>query len=95
MVKSSSTSFVTAGLLLGIFMAAIDNTIVATAMGTIVGDLGNYEQFVWVTAAYMVAMMLVCQSMVNYLTCMVGNDFSYLDWSFFYLAPCFAAWRIQ
>ncbi|WP_078394188.1 MDR family MFS transporter [Shouchella patagoniensis] len=56
-MKSSSTSFVTAGLLLGIFMAAIDNTIVATAMGTIVGDLGNYEQFVWVTAAYMVAMM--------------------------------------
>ncbi|MBG9782754.1 MFS transporter [Shouchella lehensis] len=50
-------SLVTAGLLLGIFMAAIDNTIVATAMGTIVGDLGNYDQFVWVTAAYMVAMM--------------------------------------
>ncbi|MFB4212099.1 MDR family MFS transporter [Shouchella sp. JSM 1781072] len=52
-----TSSLVTAGLLLGIFMAAIDNTIVATAMGTIVGDLGNYDQFVWVTAAYMVAMM--------------------------------------
>ncbi|PAD07427.1 MFS transporter [Shouchella clausii] len=57
MKKTNSTSFVTAGLLLGIFMAAIDNTIVATAMGTIVGDLGHYEQFVWVTAGYMVAMM--------------------------------------
>ncbi len=67
-------SLVTAGLLLGIFMAAIDNTIVATAMGTIVGDLGNYDQFVWVTAAYMVAMMQVCRFMVNYLTCMGESD---------------------
>lgn len=57
MNKFSTSFLVTGGLLLGIFMAAIDNTIVATAMGTIVGDLGNYDKFVWVTAAYMVAMM--------------------------------------
>lgn len=57
MKKNRAASFVTIGLLLGIFASAIDNTIVATAMGTIVGDLGNYDQFIWVTAAYMVAMM--------------------------------------
>jgi EmrB/QacA subfamily drug resistance transporter len=45
------------GLLLGIFIAAIDNSIVATAMGTIVGDLGGLDKFVWVTSAYMVAEM--------------------------------------
>lgn len=45
------------GLLLSILVAAMDNTIVATAMGTIVGDLGGIESFVWVTAAYMVASM--------------------------------------
>lgn len=56
-MEQKKTSFVTAGLLLGIFASAIDNTIVSTAMGTIVGDLGNYDQFIWVTAAYMVAMM--------------------------------------
>ncbi|WP_211747759.1 MDR family MFS transporter [Paenibacillus sp. Marseille-Q4541] len=56
-MEKKRASFVTAGLLLGIFAAAVDNTIVATAMGTIVGDLGNYDQFIWVTAAYMVAMM--------------------------------------
>jgi MFS family permease len=43
--------------LLGIFIAAIDNTIVATAMGTIVGDLGGLDKFVWVTSAYMVTEM--------------------------------------
>ncbi|WP_454191466.1 MDR family MFS transporter [Paenibacillus sp. Marseille-Q7038] len=57
MKKNRAATFVTVGLLLGIFASAIDNTIVATAMGTIVGDLGNYDQFIWVTAAYMVAMM--------------------------------------
>lgn len=45
------------GLLLGILMSAMDNTIVTTAMGTIVSDLGGMSQFVWVTSAYMVAVM--------------------------------------
>ena len=55
--KVSKTKFVVAGLLLGILMAAMDNTIVATAMATIVGDLGGFDKFVWVTSAYMVATM--------------------------------------
>ncbi|MDQ1911008.1 MDR family MFS transporter [Paenibacillus sp. GD4] len=55
--KESKLGLVVAGLLLGIFIAAIDNTIVATAMGTIVGELGGLEQFVWVTSAYLVAEM--------------------------------------
>lgn len=49
--------FVVAGLLLGILMSAMDNTIVATAMGTIVAELGGTDKFVWVTSAYMVAVM--------------------------------------
>ena len=49
--------FIVAGLLLGILMSAMDNTIVATAMGTIVSDLGGFDTFVWVTSAYMVATM--------------------------------------
>ncbi|WP_223068180.1 MDR family MFS transporter [Paenibacillus caui] len=45
------------GLLLALLMASMDNTIVTTAMGTIVSDLGGMEQFIWVTSAYMVAVM--------------------------------------
>jgi EmrB/QacA subfamily drug resistance transporter len=56
-VNQSKLGFVVAGLLLGVFIAAIDNTIVATAMGTIVRDLGGLDKFVWVTSAYMVAEM--------------------------------------
>lgn len=55
--KESNLKLVVAGLLLGILMAAMDNTIVATAMGTIVADLGGLDKFVWVTSAYMVAVM--------------------------------------
>ncbi|WP_411348115.1 DHA2 family efflux MFS transporter permease subunit [Paenibacillus sp. WLX2291] len=49
------TGWIVAGLLLGIFIASIDNTIVATSIATIVGDLGGFDQFVWVTSAYLVA----------------------------------------
>lgn len=55
--KKSKLGFVVAGLLLGILMASMDNTIVVTAMGTIVGDLKGLESFVWVVSAYMVAEM--------------------------------------
>ncbi|MBJ9987075.1 MDR family MFS transporter [Paenibacillus sp. S28] len=55
--QKSSLPVVIAGLLLGILMASMDNTIVATAMGNIVGELGGMDKFVWVTSAYMVAEM--------------------------------------
>ncbi|MBM7587337.1 EmrB/QacA subfamily drug resistance transporter [Bacillus pakistanensis] len=55
-IKSGKNLVVT-GLLLSILMASMDNTIVATAMGTIVGDLGGLDKFIWVTSAYMVAEM--------------------------------------
>ncbi|MCY9001958.1 multidrug efflux MFS transporter Bmr3 [Bacillus spizizenii] len=55
--KQASTKFVVLGLLLGILMSAMDNTIVATAMGSIVADLGSFDKFAWVTASYMVAVM--------------------------------------
>ncbi|GJM82139.1 hypothetical protein HMSSN139_46350 [Paenibacillus sp. HMSSN-139] len=55
--QNSRLGFVVAGLLLGILMAAMDNTIVSTAMATIVSELGGLDKYVWVTSAYMVAEM--------------------------------------
>ncbi len=57
MEQNKHQKFIVAGLLLAILMSAMDNTIVATAMGTIVSDLGGFDKFVWVTSAYMVATM--------------------------------------
>ena len=41
------------GLLLGMLLAALDQTIVATALPTIVGDLGGLTHIAWVTTAYL------------------------------------------
>ncbi|MZQ82961.1 DHA2 family efflux MFS transporter permease subunit [Paenibacillus sp. 5J-6] len=57
MKTMNQTGIVIAGLLLAILMASMDNTIVATAMGSIIADLGGLDKFVWVTSAYMVAEM--------------------------------------
>lgn len=43
------------GLLLGMLLAALDQTIVATALPTIVGDLGGLTHIAWVTTAYLLA----------------------------------------
>ncbi|RVW00549.1 MDR family MFS transporter [Rhodococcus xishaensis] len=47
------------GLLLGMFLAALDQTIVATAMRTIADDLNGYSLQVWVTTAYLITATLV------------------------------------
>jgi len=43
----------TLGVLLGIFLAAVDGTIVSTAMPTVVAALGGLEYYAWAFAAYM------------------------------------------
>ncbi|HTV87754.1 MAG TPA: MDR family MFS transporter [Stellaceae bacterium] len=47
---------VLAAALMATFMAAVESTIVATAMPTIVGDLGGFRLFSWVFAAYLLTM---------------------------------------
>jgi EmrB/QacA subfamily drug resistance transporter len=42
--------------LIATFMPAVESTIVATAMPTIVGDLGGFDLFSWVFAAYLLTM---------------------------------------
>lgn len=43
------------GLMLGLLLAALDQTIVATALPTIVGDLGGLDHLSWVVTAYLLA----------------------------------------
>jgi MFS family permease len=43
-------------LLLGLFLAAMEMTVVSTAMPTAVGDLGGIHLYAWVFAAYMLTM---------------------------------------
>jgi EmrB/QacA subfamily drug resistance transporter len=43
------------GLMLGMSLAALDQTIVATALPTIVGDLGGLDHLSWVVTSYLLA----------------------------------------
>ena len=43
------------GLLLAMFLAALDQTVVSTAMPRIIADLGGFDRYTWVTTAYLVA----------------------------------------
>ncbi len=47
------------GLLLAMLLAALDSTIVATALPTIVGELGGLERLAWVVTAYLLAQTIV------------------------------------
>ena len=46
---------VTAGIMLSLFLASMESTVVATAMPTIVGQLGGLEHYSWVFSAFMLA----------------------------------------
>ena len=47
------------GLMLVLLLAALDSTIVATALPTIVGELGGLERLAWVVTAYLLAQTIV------------------------------------
>ncbi len=43
-----------AGVMMALFLASLDQTIVGTAMPRIIGDLGGFDRYTWVTTAYLV-----------------------------------------
>ena len=47
--------FVTAAVMMGMFMAAVESSIVAPAMPTIVATLGGFQLFTWVFSRYLLA----------------------------------------
>ena len=47
------------GLVLGVLLAALDSTIVSTALPTIVGELGGLAHLSWVVTAYLLAQTIV------------------------------------
>ena len=58
--REGTTLFaVIGGLMLVMLMAALDSTIVSTALPTIVGDLGGLEHISWVVTAYLLAQTVV------------------------------------
>src|SRR3712207_6232270 len=45
---------VTAGVMLGMFLAALEATVVSTAMPTVIASLGGLSHYSWVFSAYLI-----------------------------------------
>ena len=54
-IKQTRKGLTVAGLILALAMAALEATVVSTAMPTVVGELGGLRFYAWVTTAYLVA----------------------------------------
>ena len=54
-----SMLLVVSGLMLVMLLASLDQTIVSTALPTIVGELGGLEHLSWVVTAYLLAVTVV------------------------------------
>ncbi|MDQ3378004.1 MAG: MFS transporter [Actinomycetota bacterium] len=53
--SNRSTFLAVAGLMLALFLVALDQTVVGTAMPQIIADLDGFERYAWVTTAYLLA----------------------------------------
>jgi len=60
------------GLMLGLLLAALDQTIVATALPTIVGDLEGLNHLSWVVTAYLLTSTAVTPCGASCPTCTAG-----------------------
>ncbi|AZB42763.1 DHA2 family efflux MFS transporter permease subunit [Bacillus sp. FJAT-42376] len=54
MEQTINRKWVLTGLIIGMFFSALEQTIVGTAMPTIIGELNGFSIFAWVTTAYLI-----------------------------------------
>lgn len=57
--KTPHIGLVVTGLMLGILLAALDQTVVGTSLFTIASDIGGFERFAWLFSVYMLATTIV------------------------------------
>src|SRR5207247_7584575 len=57
---------VLAGMLMGLFLAALDQTIVATALPAIIADLRGIDLMAWVSTSYLVARTTTVHFLATY-----------------------------
>src|SRR5215472_11146445 len=54
-VGSRQLKLIFVGLMMGVLLASLDQTVVTTALPTIVGDLGGINHLSWVVTSYLLA----------------------------------------
>ncbi len=65
------------GVILAMFMASLDQTVISTAMPRIIADLGGFSHYTWVSSAYIIASAVI-MPITGRLTDMYGRKSFYL-----------------
>jgi EmrB/QacA subfamily drug resistance transporter len=73
-----------AGVMLAMFLSSLDQTVVGTAMPRIIADLGGFNQYTWVTTAYIIT-SAVTVPIVGKLTDMYGRKPFYIAGLFIFI----------
>src|SRR5919201_1032677 len=73
-----------AGLMLGLLLAALDQTIVGTAMPRVIADLQGFDHYAWVTTAYLLTSTAVVP-IVGKLSDLYGRKFFLLGGAAFFV----------
>jgi EmrB/QacA subfamily drug resistance transporter len=66
-----------AGVMLAMFLASLDQTVVGTALPQIITDLGGFAHYTWVATAYMIA-STIAMPITGKLTDMYGRKWFYI-----------------
>ena len=65
------------GVMLAVLLGALDQTVVGTAMPSIIADLNEFERYTWVTTSYLVASTIVVP-IVGRLSDLYGRKWFYV-----------------
>jgi EmrB/QacA subfamily drug resistance transporter len=76
-LKRSQVFVTLGGVMLALFLSALDSTIVSTAMPRIIADLKGFEHYTWVSTAYLLTYTAV-MPIVGRLTDMYGRKWFYI-----------------
>lgn len=85
---------VTIGIMFSIFLASMESTVAATAMPTIVGELGGLEHYSWVFSAFMLASTTTVP-LYGKLSDLYGRRLFFTLAMGFFLAGCIFAGQAQ
>ncbi len=77
------------GVMLAMFLSSLDQTVVGTAMPRIIVDLGGFNQYTWVTTAYIIT-SAVTVPIVGKLTDMYGRKPFYIAGIFIFILASLA-----
>ena len=95
-VGRRATVLAVAGLMLALFLVALDQTIVGTALPKIIAELDGFERYAWVTTAYLLASTAMIP-VIGKLGDIYGRKWFIIAGAFIFLvgsALCGAAWGI-